>query len=83
MDAGASAATGLSGAPGAAGEVADLAFHDGPAARGPLVMSSKMTSNGRDQYRIAIGLLPSPVSCGNTNQSDGCAFCRNSASTVS
>ena len=34
-------------------------------ARGPLVMSSKMTSNGRDPYRIAIGLPPSPVSCGN------------------
>ena len=34
-------------------------------ARPPLVMSSKMTSNGHDPYRIAIGLLPSPVSCGN------------------
>ena len=52
-------------------------------ARGPLVMSSKMTSNGRDPYRIAIGLLLSPVSCGNT-QIGWVRFlpARNSASTV-
>ena len=31
-----SAAAGFSGAPGAAGEVADLAFHDGPV--GPVVL---------------------------------------------
>ena len=43
-----------------------------------------MTSNGRDPYRIAIGLLLSPVSCGNT-QIGWVRFlpARNSASTVS
>ena len=48
-------------------------------------MSSKMTSNGRALYRIAIGLLPSPVSCGNKPMGWVVRFlpARNSASTVS